>query len=77
MTFPQDLQDVLIQNSGNVQNNLQQIHDGGEEQMAYKVGGEDAYVSNGKLEEVMHCLETLEPKFIHVATFPCEEKPIS
>jgi len=56
---------------------LQQIHDGDEEQMAYKVGGDDAYVSNGKLEEVMHCLETLEPKFIHVATFPGEQKPIS
>jgi hypothetical protein len=25
----------------------------------------------------MHCLETLEPKFIHVATFPCEQNPIS
>jgi hypothetical protein len=77
LTFPQHLQDVLIPNSRNVHNNLQQIHDGGEEQMAYKVGGDDAYVSNGKLEEVMHCLETLEPKFIHVATFPCEQNPIS
>jgi hypothetical protein len=56
---------------------LQQIHDGGEEQMAYKVGGDDAYVSNGKLEKVMHYLEALEPKFIHVATLPCEQKPIS
>jgi hypothetical protein len=59
LTFPQHLQDVLIPNSGNVYNNLQQIHDGGEEQMAYKVGGDDAYVSNGKLEEVMHCLGSL------------------
>ncbi len=45
--------------------------------MAYKVGGDDAYVSNGKLEKVMHYLEALEPKFIHVATLPCEQKPIS
>ncbi len=68
---------MLIPNSGNVQNNLQQIHDGGEKQMAYKVSGDDAYVSNGKLEEVMHCLEALESKFIHVATLQCEQKPIS
>jgi hypothetical protein len=45
--------------------------------MAYEVGGDDAYVSNGKLEEVMHCLEALEPKFIHVATLPCEQTSIS
>ncbi len=45
--------------------------------MAYKVGGDDAYVSNGKLEEVMHCLEALEPKFIHVASLPCEQTSIS
>jgi hypothetical protein len=45
--------------------------------MAYKVGGDDAHVSNGKLEEVLHYLEALELKFIYVATFPCEQKPIS